>query len=41
MARGVESDLDPAEIPWSLVNQNSELGLSEEDMNNIKPLFKL
>jgi len=41
IARGVESDLDPAEIPWSLVNQNLELGLSEEDINNIKPLFKL
>lgn len=41
MARGVESLLDPAEIPWALVNQNPELGLSEDDIGNIKPLFKL
>jgi len=41
MARGVESLLDPAEIPWALVNQNPELGLSEDDIGNIKPLYKL
>lgn len=28
-------------IPWSIVNQNEELGLSDVDKANIKPLYKL
>lgn len=41
MVRGVESKLDPAEISWAIVNQNEELGLSDNDKENIKPLYKL
>lgn len=41
MAKGVESDLDPNEIPWAIANQNEELGLTDKDIENIKPLFKL
>ncbi|KAF0713949.1 Uncharacterized protein FWK35_00033701 [Aphis craccivora] len=41
MARGVESALDPTEIPWAIVHQNEELGLSEKDQENIRPMYKL
>jgi len=41
MARGVESTLDPTEISWEIVNQNEELGLSDVDRDNIRPMYKL